>query len=179
MARKSGITVQNHNKAYDTGSTTVNNSTNTSSNTTSISSRTYNANENDCDLVNVNNMIDISESPEKSNSTDQDITYYDILEDNECPFNSIYTTSWITAKYSSLMQLCECTLQDSAFIRRVCHNDNRPIKFNSLITCVNQSLQSLLVPKMFINDEVVNSMMKILNYKHSVHEYSRNVFFYK
>ena len=121
--------------------------------------------------------IDITESPEKNNNMDTEVVLFSIFDSTECRFSPTYTTKWIESKHQTLLEVDECTREDTIFIKRVCRDLTRPIKFNSLITCTNESLLPLLAKGKWINDEVVNSMMKILNYKHSVHTYPKKVYF--
>ena len=119
------------------------------------------------------------DSPDKNETPDEQIEYYDIFKHPECLFDTSYSSNWVKARRQSLLDIDTSTVDDTELIKRLCTDPSKPLKFNSLIShnCNNATLIPLLGKTFWINDEVINSMMMIFNYKHSVHNYKQKVYF--
>ena len=125
------------------------------------------------------NSINLCHSPDNNETPDVQIEYYDIFEHPECLFDTSYSSNWVQARRQSLLDIDTSTVEDTELITRLCADLSKPLKFNSLIShnCNNKTLIPLLRKRKWINDEVINSMMMIFNYKLSVHNYKHKVYF--
>ena len=130
------------------------------------------------------NPIDISESPDKK-SKDNDYllknkVVYDFINCKKSPFSYDLSHRWNTEKTGNILLLPMCSPEDSSFITQ-CLTQPNELRLAPILQGIikKKDLVTLFTTNKWINDCVVDSLMKMLNYKHSIHKYKDKCHFHK